>query len=148
MAVSLGRLLSFNPLPNPSLLPRTSYILCWAQHKMKMWGPLFKDEDFQDGDGSAFIQVWGPLNLHQSHALVAGSALPSYVPKTRETYKTHLNAHDQLLQKELEVSLSWPLVRFRASGLSHCVFGKSCVCSGEGLGNVLECPWEAQRMMV
>lgn len=36
-----------------------NYILCGAQCKMKMWGPLFKE--LSDGNSRALNQEWGPL---------------------------------------------------------------------------------------
>lgn len=42
---------------------RTSYIICRAQGKMKMWGPLFKNhEEFQDSYSRALNQAHGPPN--------------------------------------------------------------------------------------
>lgn len=51
--------------PIPILLFQAScrirYIICWTQCKMRMWSSLFKNYvEFQDGNGKALNQAWGP----------------------------------------------------------------------------------------
>lgn len=43
---------------------RTSYIVCGAQCKIKIWDSLFKNyEEFQHGNSRALSQVWALLHL-------------------------------------------------------------------------------------
>lgn len=56
---------------------QTSHSVCRAPRKMKMWGPLFKNSEFQDSGSRALNEAYGFLStnavwLHRSHAQEGG----------------------------------------------------------------------------
>lgn len=51
------------------MLVRTSYVICWAQCKMKMQNPLFRNDEDQDRDSLALSQMRALLSSGASGGL-------------------------------------------------------------------------------